>query len=53
MQPDISSDDDLPPVYIDFKQLSYCLRTMLQNDINGIGEDRIIAITARAAETAS
>ena len=38
---------DLPPVYIDFKQLTYCLRTVLQNDISGIGADRSIAISSR------
>lgn len=37
---------DLPPVYIDFKQLSYCLRTVLQNDISGTGENRSIAISS-------
>ncbi len=35
---------NLSPVYIDFKQLSYCLRTVLQNDIAGIGADRSIVI---------
>jgi len=40
----------LPPVYIDFKQLSYCLRTVLQNDINGNGTDRTIAIHSRSDE---
>jgi len=35
---------DLPLVYIDFKQLSYCLRTILQNDIDGIGEELTIVI---------
>jgi signal transduction histidine kinase len=38
---------DLPQVYIDFKQLSYCLRTVLQNDINSIGEDRSILISSQ------
>jgi len=37
---------DLPPVYIDFKQLSYCLRTVLQNDVSGVGTDLIIAISS-------
>ncbi len=37
---------ELPPVFIDFKQLSYCLRTVLQNDINNIGDDRSIAISS-------
>lgn len=41
---------DLPPVYIDFKQLSYCLRTVLQNDINGIGADRFISISSQNCE---
>ena len=45
-----SPGNDLPPVYIDFKQLSYCLRTMLQNDINGIGAERSIAISTRSGE---
>lgn len=40
-----SAEPDLPAVYIDFKQLSYCLRTILLSDINGIGEDRTIAIS--------
>ncbi|MDU0458090.1 MAG: GAF domain-containing protein [Geobacteraceae bacterium] len=39
-----SSENDLPAVYIDFKQLSYCLRTILQSDINGMGDDRTIAV---------
>ncbi len=43
-------EHDLPQVFIDFKQLSYCLRTVLQNDINGIGEDRSIAITSQKVE---
>jgi signal transduction histidine kinase len=43
---EFSSDNDLPPVYIDFKQISYCLRTMLQSDIDGIGEDKTIVISA-------
>lgn len=37
---------ELPQVYIDFKQLSYCLRTILQNDVNGIGEERTIAVSS-------
>ena len=45
-----SPGHDLPPVYIDFKQLSYCLRTVLQNDINGIGADRSIAINSQNTE---
>lgn len=36
---------DLPPVYIDFKQLSYCLRTVLQNDIASCGDLRSIKIS--------
>lgn len=42
-----SPGPDLPAVYIDFKLLSHCLRTMLQNDISGIGEDRSIAISSQ------
>ena len=38
--------NDLPPVFIDFKQLSYCLRTVLQNDINGISNDLSILISS-------
>ena len=41
---------DLPSVYIDFKQLSYCLRTVLQNDISSIGEERLIVITSESAQ---
>jgi light-regulated signal transduction histidine kinase (bacteriophytochrome) len=41
---------DLPQVYIDFKQLSYCLRTVLQNDINGIGDERSITISSQSGE---
>ena len=39
--------DNLPPTYIDFKQLSYCLRTVLHNDIIGVGENRSIVIDSR------
>ena len=45
-----TSGHDLLPVYIDFKQLSYCLRTVLQNDVAGIGEDRSIAISSQSLE---
>ncbi len=45
-----SSEPDLPPVFIDFKQLSYCLRTVLQNDINGLGTDRSIEISSQSVE---
>lgn len=41
-----SPEHDLPAVYIDFKQLSYCLRTVLQSDICGMGEDRTVAISS-------
>ena len=41
-----SSGHDLPPVYIDFKQLSYCLRTLLLNDVSGFGGERSIAISS-------
>ena len=42
-----SAGADLPPVYIDFKQLSYCLRTVLLNDINGISTNRSISISSK------
>lgn len=45
-----SPGQNLPAVYIDFKQLSYCLRTVLQNDVNGIGEDLSIAISSQSGE---
>jgi signal transduction histidine kinase len=45
-----SPGQNLPPVYIDFKQLSYVLRTVLQNDITGIGADRSIAISSQCGE---
>ncbi|NTW87987.1 MAG: GAF domain-containing sensor histidine kinase [Desulfobulbaceae bacterium] len=41
---------DLPQVYIDFKQLSYCLRTVLQNDINGMSNDLSIDISSQSSE---
>jgi len=41
---------DLPAVYIDFKQLSHCLRTILQNDINGIGDDLSITISSQRGQ---
>jgi len=31
----------LPPVFVDFKQLSYCLRTMIMSDIEGHNGGRI------------
>ena len=42
--------NDLPPVYIDFKQLSYCLRTILQNDIIGMSNDLSIVINSQREE---
>jgi signal transduction histidine kinase len=45
-----SPGPDLPPVYIDFKQLSYCLRTVFQNDINRIGEELSITISSQSGE---
>ncbi|MSN25093.1 MAG: GAF domain-containing protein [Geobacter sp.] len=42
-----SSVPDLPPVYIDFKQLSYCLRTVILSDIVGMGDDRTIAVSSQ------
>lgn len=41
-----SPEHDLPMVYIDFKQLSYCLRTVLLSDIDGMGDDRTIAVSS-------
>ncbi|HIJ80334.1 MAG TPA: GAF domain-containing protein [Desulfuromonadales bacterium] len=47
-----SAGHDLPMVFIDFKQLSYCLRTLLQNDISGPGSERAIAVTSfKSAES--
>ena len=43
-----SPGNDLPHVYIDFKQLSNCLRTVLHNDITGIGTDRSISISSQS-----
>lgn len=34
-------DGSLPPVFVDFKQLSYCLRTMIMSDIEGHNGGRI------------
>jgi signal transduction histidine kinase len=45
-----SPGQDLPAVYIDFKQLSYCLRTVLLNDIDGNGEDLFIALSSQSGE---
>jgi len=45
-----SPGQNLPAVYIDFKQLSYCLRTVLQNDVNCSGEDLSIAISSQSVE---
>jgi hypothetical protein len=42
--------NNLPLVYIDFKQLSYCLRTVLQNDITGIGTDLSIKIWSQSCD---
>lgn len=41
---------ELSPVYIDFKQLSYCLRTVLQNDIMSSSDDRSIAISSESSQ---
>lgn len=43
-------DHGLPGVYIDFKQLSYCLRTIMQNDIIGIDRDRSIQVSSQCGE---
>lgn len=45
-----SPGHDLPLVYIDFNQLSYCLRAVLQNDINIFDDDRSIAISSHRDE---
>jgi len=45
-----SSGNDLPPVYIDFKQLSYCLRAVLHNDISCIGGDLSIEISSESRD---
>ena len=45
-----SPDNDLPRVYIDFKQLSNCLRTVLHNDISGTGAEHSISISSRRGE---
>jgi signal transduction histidine kinase len=42
-----SPGTDLPTVYIDFKQLSYCLRTILQNDISSVGNDLSISLSSQ------
>ncbi len=44
---DFEPGDDIKSVYIDFKQLSYCIRSVLQNDIAISGDDRSISISAR------
>ncbi|MDD2580509.1 MAG: GAF domain-containing protein [Desulfuromonadaceae bacterium] len=45
-----SPGTDLPQVYIDFKLLSNCLKTVLHNDISGIGTDLSISISSRRAD---
>ena len=45
-----SPGHDLPPVYIDFKQLTYCLRSLLQNDISGVGTELSIVISSQSGE---
>ena len=42
---EFSAGQDLPPVYIDFKQVSYCLRTILLGSIDGAVEGGIIGIS--------
>jgi len=39
-----SAGNELPPAYIDFKQVSYCLRIILQCDLNGAGRKRLVNI---------
>ncbi|KAA0891445.1 GAF domain-containing protein [Oryzomonas rubra] len=46
-----SAGSELPLAYIDFKQVSYCLRTILQCDLNGTGRPRAMDIdTHREAD---
>lgn len=40
-----SAGQDLPPVYIDFKQISYCVRTILLTNIDGVMDSGIIGIS--------
>ena len=42
-----SAGSGLPPAYIDFKQVSYCLRTILQYDLNDTDRERIMGIDTR------
>jgi len=44
-----SAGQDLPPVFIDFKQVSYCVRTILLTNIDGAVEKGIIGITTYLA----
>lgn len=47
-----SPEHGLPAAYIDFKQLSYCLRTMMLSDIDGMKGERAIAVSSyRSGET--
>lgn len=39
-----SAGSGLPPAYIDFKQVSYCLRTILQCNLNGTGHELVMDI---------
>jgi signal transduction histidine kinase len=39
-----SAGSELPPAYIDFKQVSYCLSTILQCNLNGTGRERLMDI---------
>ncbi|MBI2354609.1 MAG: GAF domain-containing protein [Deltaproteobacteria bacterium] len=40
-----SPGDGLPPAWIDFKQVAYCLRTIVQSDIEEIEEGGVIGIS--------
>jgi len=40
-----SAGNGLPPAYIDFKQVSYCLRIILQCDLNSNGHERLMEIS--------
>ncbi|GFE62226.1 sensor histidine kinase [Geobacter sp. AOG2] len=39
-----SAGSELPPAYIDFKQVSYCLRTILLCDLNATDHERVVDI---------
>ena len=49
-QSTFSAGSELPPAYIDFKQVSYCLRTIIQCDLNGAGRERLMDIHTRRVD---